>query len=114
MTRYYPTNDTRPDEVFWKSNGILTIDTFGPWDWLFRKVTWRIEGWVFSTFILLWFVRWYAGDGKIDAAQTYRLRGEDSDYTHGYVTTTTPKERFSFRLRWRKPDRERWSNQGGI
>jgi hypothetical protein len=114
MERYYPTNSVRPDEVFWKTNQSPFMETWGWTNLLYRRVEWRVWPWVFRSHVLLWFIRWYNGDGKIDPTQTYRLRAEQPPYREGYAVATTPKERFSFRLSWRTPDRERWDNMGGI
>ena len=110
---YTPTNPVRPDEVFYKTNEEPYMSAWG-YDWLYRRVEWRIAIWTFRSYVLLWGIRWYHGDGKIDATQTYRLRNEEHAYRFGYVVTTTKKEQFSVRFSWKRPDRERWDNQGGI
>lgn len=112
--RYHPTNAVRPDEIFWKTTAMPSLTAWG-WDWLFRRVRWKIGSqWTFQSSVLLWVVRWYSGTGKIDPSQTYRLRSEQPAYALGYVVATTKKEQFSFRLSVKKPDRERWDNMGGI
>jgi len=100
-------------------------------DWVYRKVEWRnihledgTPGW-FNSYIFLWFIRWYRGNVKHDATRTFMLvNGQLDDgrkphydpatYAKHSVMTTTPKEMLSVRLRWRRPNREVWTNMGGI
>lgn len=97
----------RPDEAFYLQAEQPTCTGWG-WDWLFRKVTWDYQ---FSSYILFWYIRWYYGQEKCDGSRTKQW---NSWGYPGYVITTTPKEKFSFRLRGTKPDREVWDNAGGI
>lgn len=113
----------REDERFHLQAGQPYCRTFGLDDRLYRRVRWYNlslpdgTGGKFTSYIVLWFFRWYRGTVKCDGTQTFAYwrgqLGEPYDTEH-YVMTTTPKEMFSVRLRWRKPDREVWSNQGGI
>jgi hypothetical protein len=113
----------RPDERFHLQTAQPWCQAFGRWDWLYRGVRWydmtRPNGsrGRFDTYIFLWFFRWYKGTVKCDGTRTRMFRhgqlGSPYDQVH-FVMTTTPKEMFSVRLRWRKPDRERWDNMGGI
>ena len=90
-------------------------------DWLYRSVKWHnvyledgSPGW-FNSYILLWVIRWYVGTVKHDGSRTFAYEnGQLGDYEGGYVMTTTPKEMLSVRVRWKKPNREVWTNQGGI
>ena len=112
----------RPDERFHLQLGQPICNGWG-WDQLYRRVKWHTltlpdgaEG-RFTSYIVLWFVRWYRGSVKCDGTRTLMYQhgqlGEPYDNEH-VVMTTTPKEMFSVRLRWRKPDREVYTNMGGI
>jgi hypothetical protein len=131
---YAPESDgrmPREDEVFYLFQGAVQIHTWGWTDYLYRSVKWRYEGrWFdrhgrecyladawFNTYIVLWFFRWYIGTAKVDGSRTNRLWDGGLGWpvpADAWVVTTTPKEKFSVRVRWRKPDRERPLNQGGI
>ena len=97
----------RPDEKFYVQVEQPTCSAFGT-DFIFRVVSWDID---FKSFIFLWFFRMYIGNEKCDASRTFMWNGMGNP---GYVITTTPKEKFSFRVRYKKPDREVWTNMGGI
>mgnify|MGYP001612450376 FL=1 len=114
--------NARPDEQFFLAQCVPTMTTWGR-DWVYRSVKWTFgdcycDSW-FTTYILFWCIRWYVGSAKVDGGRTLMLRKGElgapySSYIHAYVITTTPKEMYSFRLRWRRPDRERPLNMGGI
>ena len=101
----------RLDERFHVESFQPYMTAFG-WDWLYRRVHWVMEAGYFNTYILLWFIRWYRGTAKCDGSRTFAWRADG--HTADYVITTTPKEMFSIRLRYSKPDREVWYNMGGI
>jgi hypothetical protein len=121
----------REDEVFYLlQDGRVEYEGWGV-DWLYRSVKWTYEGrWVdrtgrecllhnmwFNSYLLLWFLRWYVGTAKVDGSRTNMLWNGQLGYPvpmDSWVITRTPKEQFSVRLRWRKPDRERPLNMGGI
>lgn len=113
----------RSDERFHLQSVQPTCEGWGV-DWCARRVTWhgltRPDGaaGAFSSVILLWFLRWYWGTVKVDASRTFATRhghyGEVPGIESAYVMTTTPKELLSVRLRWHKPDREVFTNMGGI
>ena len=114
------TKGARPDEQFHLYCLEPIMHTRG-WDWLYRSVTWTfpIGEERFTTYIFLWFFRWYYGTMKVDGGRTLMMwagqLGEISTNSlNCYVMTTTPKELFSVRIRWRRPDRERPLNMGGI
>lgn len=82
------------------------------WDWACRRVDWdHLDRGKFHSYIFLWFIRWYRGTVKCDGTRTYAWQ---ATHPGEYVMTTTPKEMASFRLSYKKPDRERWDNMGGI
>ena len=103
-------------------------------DWLLRRVWWtgvylpdvapdgapllaHQRSGRFASWVVLWVVRWYWGTVKCDGTRTRAYWGGqlgEPVLAGAFVMTTTPKEMFSFRLRWRRPDRERWDNMGGI
>ena len=114
--------DARPDERFHLQTPQPTCSGWGR-DWFYRSVTWQDiylpngKPGRFTTHVLLWFIRWYAGTVKCDATRTYMYRSGQlgEPYDNQYVMTTTPKEMLSVRLRWRSPRyREWWDNMGGI
>ena len=107
----------RPDEQFHTQEYKPYCMAFGFDDWLYRRVEWYNLSLPdgspgrFTSYILFWFFRWYRGTAKCDGSRTY---GWWNAGNYGYVITTTPKEKFSVRLRYKRPDRERWDNMGGI
>ena len=115
--------NARPDEVFNLSSWPVVMRTWGR-DWLYRSVKWQIgdpvQGDWFNSYVVLWCFRWYVGNAKVDGGRTLMLRsgelgeGPDPTYAGAYVVTYTAKEMLSFRVRWRRPDRERPLNMGGI
>ena len=109
----------RADERFHYQFAHPFGQVYGFDDWLYRRVEWynltlpdETIG-RFTSYILLWFFRWYSGTVKCDGSRTQYCRQKLNDPTL-YVMTTTPKEMFSFRIRWRGPFREVWYNMGGI
>ena len=113
--------NARPDELFHLQAEQPVCDAFGV-DWLYRVVKWTNltlpdgGNGAFYSCIVLWVIRWYKGTAKCDGSRTYQLWAGylGTPFPHEYVITTTPKELFSVRLRWRRPDRERFDNMGGI
>ena len=107
----------RPDERFHTQKYKPFCMAFGFDDWLYRRVEWYNLSLPdgspgrFSSYILLWFFRWYRGTAKADGSRTYAWQVE---HPNEYVITTTSKEMLSVRLSYKRPDRERWDNQGGI
>ena len=107
----------RPEERFHVKPTKPYCVAFGLDDWLYRRVEWfhltlpdRSPAW-FTSYILLWFFRWYRGTAKADGSRTFAWQ---ADGNQGYVITTTTKEMFSVRVRYKRPDRERFDNMGGI
>ena len=105
-------DNTRPDEEFHIEHSPPYMTAWGWCDCLYRRIHWVMEAGYFNTYILLWFIRWYRGTAKCDGSRTFAWR--EDRHTADYVITTTPKEMFSIRLRYKKPDREVWYNMGGI
>ena len=111
-------DNIRPDERFHTQPYKPYCIAFGFDDWLYRRVAWyeltlpNGSPGGFTSYIVLWFFRWYRGTAKCDGTRTFMW--QEDGHTGEYVITTTPKEMFSVRLRWRKPNREVWYNMGGI
>lgn len=115
--------NARPDEVFNLSSWPVVMRTWGR-DWLYRSVKWRMDDPVrndwFNSYVVLWFFRWYIGNAKVDGGRTLMLRNGElgelpsADLRTAWVITYTAKEMLSFRIRRRRPDRERPLNMGGI
>lgn len=109
----------RPDEPFHVQHICPLSFATGRWDWLYRRIDWHNlilpdgSAGAFTSWIVLWFFRWYIGTVKCNGTLTYAWWAATGDYT-AYVMTTAPWEMLSVRLRWRKPDRERFDNMGGI
>ena len=113
----------RPDEVFALTLNPTKMTAWG-FDWMVRRVAWKTAAGstYFTSWIVAWVIRWYHGSMKIDGSRTLRYWNGDLDdgrtpyqpVKDYYVTTTTPKERLSFRFSLSTPNRERWDNQGGI
>jgi hypothetical protein len=97
----------RADERFRVIVEEPTFEKRGGNDFSYKHIYWSTG---FSSYIVLWFIRWYYGNYKCDGTRT---RVWNTRYP-GYVVTPTPKEKFSFRIGYKKPDRERWDNMGGI
>lgn len=112
--------DARPIDQFHLEYTPPVMTAWGS-DYLFRRVHWTLERGVFASYIVAWFIRWYWGTAKVDGTRTHAYRAgqlcperEDLRRAVAYVVTTTPSEMVSFRIRWRRPSRERWDNMGGI
>ena len=118
----------RPDERFHLQVGEPWCQGWG-WDSFYRSVKWHglvkengTDGW-FTSYVLLWYIRWYIGNVKCDATRTAMYWYGQLDEGHEpvyvpdptkYVMTTTPKEKFSFRLHGTPLNREIYTNMGGL